>query len=211
MERVLIVAKTRMKSGFCVSGLVRHTNKHIRLIPPGRTNQPPDTKLEIGQVWDIEYQEIRDLAPPHTEDVLVTQQHYVGQVKDLRSTLLQRVQPWRGEPRDLFDRCLIYGGKSCYVAAAKVPNVSTGYWLPQADLTLSYANGKGKPTYKTEYSRYLSELLGSSTLYIPYVGVANPIPRISANMLLRVSLARWWMPDGAEEEGCYLQLSGWYD
>lgn len=210
MERVLIVAKTRMKSGLCVSGLVRRTHKHIRMIPVGRFNHPFDTPFEIGQVWDIEYQEIADAAPPHTEDVIITQQQYVGQMNNLRDIILQRVQPWRGEPRDLFDRTLIYGGKSCYVAASKIPHVSTGYWLPQDDLTLSYANGRGRPSYKTEYSRQLSELLGASTLYIPYVGLVDPIARIPANTLLRVSLARWWMPDGAEEEGCYLQLSGWY-
>ena len=48
LERVLIVAKTRMKSGFCVSGLVCSSNANIRLKPEGQYNHPDDTKFEVG-------------------------------------------------------------------------------------------------------------------------------------------------------------------
>ena len=64
MERVLIVAKTHMKNGVCVSALTRNTNRHLRLIPPGRLNQPYNTQFEIGQTWDIEFREDREITLP---------------------------------------------------------------------------------------------------------------------------------------------------
>ncbi len=60
MERVLIVAKTRMSSGVCVSGLTR-SSKSIRLIPKGRFNQPIDTEFEVGQAWDIDFKKLLKL------------------------------------------------------------------------------------------------------------------------------------------------------
>ncbi|MFH1320564.1 MAG: hypothetical protein ABII90_07920 [Bacteroidota bacterium] len=45
---------------------------------------------------------------------------------------------------------------------------------------------------------------------ISYVGFQNPVDKIPAGTLVRISLARWWSPN-EDEERCYLQLSGWYD
>lgn len=112
MERVLIVAKTRMRSGVCVSGLTLTSNKGIRLIPKGRLNQSIDTEFEVGQVWNIEFQEVVDVEPPHVEDVIVFNQQYVGRVANMRETLMRRIQPWRGGPENLFDNMLTQATKS---------------------------------------------------------------------------------------------------
>ena len=114
MEKVLIVSKTRMTSGLCVSGLTS-SNRSVRLIPPGRSNQANDTKYEIGQVWDIDFVATNKNDPPHVEDVIVINQSYVKSVSNLRKTLLQRVQPWNGGPECLFDGLITLSGSKGYI------------------------------------------------------------------------------------------------
>ena len=58
MERVLIVAKTRMHGAVCVSGLTRDTTSSIRLLRPDRSNQPINTSFDVGQVWELEFHQI---------------------------------------------------------------------------------------------------------------------------------------------------------
>lgn len=200
MERVLIVAKTRMKSGICVSGLVRSSNKGVRLVPQNRQNQPSDSVFEMGQVWDIEYQEVTDVEPPHTEDVIVLHQHYVGNVSNLRGTLIQRVKPWQGGPESLFDGMLTLDEHKAYILrSGLLPNYSTGYWIPDRPLVMKCVNNKVR--YSVNYSN------NTSTLSIPFVGLVSPINQISPGTLVRVSLARWLPP---YNDRCYLQVSGWY-
>jgi putative nucleic acid modification protein with dual OB domain len=86
-----------------------------------------------------------------------------------------------------------------------IPKSSTGYWLPNRPLTLTYRYEK--PYYQIKYDIY-NDYQG--TLSIPYVGFADPIQQIPVSALIRISLARWWIPTGINEERCYLQLSGWY-
>lgn len=200
MDRVLIVAKTHMACGACVSGLTDSTNKGIRLLPPGHHNQQADTDFAVGQVWNMEFQELEIVEPPHVEDVIVKSQEYVGRVSNVRETLLKRVQPWKGEPKELFDGLLEFtaNGKGFISRRKQLPKASTGYWLPDKPMYLEF-DFKHKPFYS---------YLGSCTL--PYVGYVDPIKQIPAQNLVRVSLARWWRPEGANEDRCYLQLSGWY-
>lgn len=210
MERVLIVAKTRMKNGVCVSALTRSTNRHLRLKPPGRFNQPPDTQFEIGQTWDIEFQEDQEIIAPHTEDVTVVKQEYVGQVTDMRAILEKRVKIWRGGPESIFDGLLTIANTSAYVSkSSEMPKHSTGYWMPMNELYISYSP-HDKPRYNADYLVRQNGRSRWRTLHIPYVGLAKPITFIPKETLIRVSLCRWWKYDDADEERCYLQLSGWY-
>lgn len=207
MERVLIVAKTRMKSGVCVSGLTRTSNKGIRLIPKDRLNQLADTEFDVGQVWDIEFQEVADVDPPHVEDVIVINKRYVGRVANLRETLTQRIQPWHGGPENLFDKMLTIGPRKCYISkSGPIPSCSTGYWIPDRQLTLTQENNK--PYYLIEYKEKTGNKVYTRVLSIPFVGFASPIEQIPSGTLIRVSLARWFPSSG--EDRCYLQISGWY-
>lgn len=88
MERVLIVAKTRMANGACVSGLVLETNKGIRLLSPNGSNQPTDTGFDIGQIWDLDFQYTPG-KPPHIEDVRVYKEQSIGHQTNLRNFLIQ--------------------------------------------------------------------------------------------------------------------------
>jgi hypothetical protein len=206
VERVLIVAKTRMSSAACVSGLTRDTNRSIRLLGPNRSNQPRNTSFDVGQVWELEFHQSPQITPPHVEDVIVTREDYVGQQANLRTILMQRVQPWQGEPEHLFDELLVIDNTSSYISRSTgIPKNSTCYWLPNRPLTLTLRNEK--PYYQIKYDIYNNY---QGTLSIPYVGFADPIQQIPVKSLVRVSLARWWIPSGVNEERCYLQLSGWY-
>lgn len=208
MERVLIVAKTRMKSGVCVSGLTRTSNKGIRLLPKERFNQSLDTEFDLGQVWDIEFQEIADVDPPHVEDVIVINKQYKGHVASLRETLIQRVHPWRGGPEELFDKMLTIGPRKCYISrSGPIPSCSTGYWLPEKQLTLDPASNK--PYYLVEHNYKVGGKISTQVLSIPFVGFASPVKQILPGTLIRVSLARW-LSSPSDEDRCYLQISGWY-
>ena len=79
--------------------------------------------------------------------------------------------------------------------------MSTGFWL--ADRPLTHRNVGSKSYYLYNHPK-----LGA--FYMPYVGIANTIDEITLDALMRVSLARWWAPQGVSEKRCYLQLSGWY-
>lgn len=206
MERVLIVAKTHMQNGICIGGLTRETNKGVRLLEADGSHQSEDTSLDVGQVWEMEFHPAAPLTPPHVEDVCVTHENLVGQQRDLRTTLLPRVKVWEGGPESLFDGQIVVDGGVAYICHAKgLPVCSTGYWLSDRVLTLIYRRSV-KPYYWLD----LSAAGLQKKLYIRYVGFAIPIVRIPAKTLIRVSLARWWVPDNTDDERCYLQISGWY-
>jgi hypothetical protein len=208
VERVLIVAKTHMNDGACVGGLLMNTNRHIRLLTPDRTRQPEQTPFDVGQLWGIDFR-LTSVDRPNVESVVVTAEKFLGQQPHMRETLLRRVQPWQGFPWRLFDGLLTTEEGSCYIArSGRLPKCSVGYWLPDAPLTLIYQHNR--PYYQFEYARSASRDWHTGVLCIRYVGFAEPLPRIPADTLLRVSLARWWKPDWANDERCYLQLSGWY-
>lgn len=207
MERVLIVAKTWMRSGVCVSGLTLTSNKGIRLIPKGRLNQSIDTEFEVGQVWNIEFQEVVDVEPPHVEDVIVFNQQYVGRVANMRETLMRRIQPRRGGPENLFDNMLTIEQRKCYISkSGSIPSCSTGYWLPDRRLTLDQEGEK--PYYLIEYAYKAGDKVYTRVLSIPFVGFAPPVKQILPGTLIRISLARWFPSSG--EDRCYLQIFGWY-
>lgn len=71
MSRVLIVSKTRMRGDHvCVGGHDFYESMHsIRLLQPDGTNMPAGTRFDMGQVWDLDYEQATDIRPPHVEDV----------------------------------------------------------------------------------------------------------------------------------------------
>jgi len=206
MERVLIVAKTHLGNDACVGGLALDTNRNVRLLRPGGLHQPENTPFEVGQIWEVDFRPVSRVTPPHIEDVIVTEEQYIGQQPNLRDFLLERVQPWHGGPEKLFDGMLVLEGLSGYISRRKgIPTCSVGFWLPDSSLIMTLKNNK--PSYQImdgNGSRF------GRSFAIKYVGFAPPKYRIPAGSLLRVSLARWWVQSEVNEERCYLQLSGWY-
>ena len=193
-------------STICVGGLNLESNQNIRLLGPGCSKQPRNTRFEVGQVWEISYHPCEKVILPHSEDVIVETSQYLGQQPDLRDFLMQRIQPWIGGLHELFDGLLVTQHKSCYISRVHgVPEVSTGFWIPDKPL-FSYSNN-----YKLYYFyHYDYPGNGFRNYRISYQGLAEPVQRISEGTLVRVSLARWWVQSEADEERCYLQLSGWF-
>ncbi len=202
---VLILAKTRMREGFCcVGGLDLETNRGVRLLQANGLNQPESTPYQIGQIWALDARPADLLRPPHIEDVLVSSARGIGRQIGLASFLRDRVEIWRGSPNVLFDGLLKATPLGSGYISAKhgMPPVSVGFWISDRELSSVNSNGKWRYNYSGR----------SPVRYIPYVGMERAIPRLKAGTLLRVSLARWWSPPGKSEieERCYLQLSGWY-
>ena len=208
MERVLIVAKTHMNNGVCVGALILRTNRHIRLLTQDRTKLPLQTPFDVGQLWNLDFR-LTGTTRPHIESVVVMGEQFLGIQSDMRQILLQRIQPWQGKPWHLFDGLLTTEEKSCYIAhTGRLPKCSVGYWLPDEPLTLIYQHQR--PYYLLEYGHSGRRNWSAGVFCVRYVGFPDPLPCIPAGTLLRVSLARWWKPDWANDERCYLQLSGWY-
>jgi len=185
----------------CVGGLDLEKNENVRLLVPGNSNQSSSTPFNVGQVWEIEYIRRHDIDRPHVEDVIVQSYHYSGQLTNLKKILLQRLQPWRGGINQLFGGLLTLQNGKGYVSKNKeLPNMSTGYWIPDKPLCRSELNDK-------IYYMYVFENLHYS---IKYVGFTDSVEQIPSGALVRVSLARWFQPYGASEERCYLRVSGWY-
>jgi len=197
--KVLIVSKTRMQKAVCVGGLALDTNENIRLLNPGGSNQPANTKFDVGQIWDIVYQPA-PTKTPHVEDVFVYQEDFVGQQSNLRDFLLQKVTIWQGRPNQLYDGLLqIRNGRGYISEHTGIPQASVGFWVPDKALILS-SDDRGKLYYS----------YGGDILRLPYVGFMDMVQTIPAKSLIRVSLARWWAPEGVNEKRCYIQISGWY-
>ena len=216
MERVLIVAKTRMNHCHaCIGGLNVNTGKNVRLLLPGVCYPLADTVFQVGQMWDMSLSPVATITPPHVEDSIVYDKVYIGQIDDMRTTLLKIVHPWTGGLAQLFHGRLHIGSTSGYISPnTALPPCSTGFWLTPHPLVLKcyqIDQSNDKPYYHlclpipgNPHRDYLS------SLKIPYVGFHKPVPELPANTLVRVSLARWWAPEGFIEKRCHLQLSGWY-
>lgn len=195
-----------MTSAACV-GALTDTGKNIRLLVEGGYNQPVDTKFEVRQVWEIEFDERVDKNTPHIEDVIIKSIKFKGTLKD-ELTVLQMVQRfdvpiWRGSPDVLFDGLLqwTYNGSGYISEHSIIPKSSVGFWIPDKDLTKRIFYEKVRYSYP-RMTNWRS---------LPYVGFEEAIEIIPAGTLVRVSLARWWDTNGTTENRCSLQISGWYD
>lgn len=200
---VIIVSKTHMTKAACVGGVLAN-GKFVRLLNSDGYNQDSDTDIEVGEVYTISFSEREDKTPPHIEDILVHSMTYKftfesidKMVEYLTSKL--KVKIWKGSSDVLFDGNLQWtsGGSGYISESGGVPNNSVGFWIPDKDLKRNDFNEKVRYSYPIRWRN------------ISYVGFQNPVDKIPAGTLVRVSLARWWSPN-EDEERCYLQLSGWY-
>lgn len=195
MSEVLIVGKTRKRNSACIGGLLYEDGRSVRMHKANGADQPLDTSVEIGQVWDIEFVNQQNLHPPHTENINVTKGHLVRTETNLKDILTQTLQVpvTNGSPLNLYQGLVHSTGTgqgSLYIGTTQVPNYSTTFWIPDASLVHTGKHYNYGP-YK-----------------LAWVGFADPID-IPVGTLVRVSLAGYYQPDFAPP-GYYLQLSGWF-
>jgi hypothetical protein len=199
---IVITAKTRMGRDVCVGALDLETDRSLRLQRSDGSNQPADCSYEVGQTWEMEYQACANLRPPHLEDVMVLSERLVGRLENARELFLERVRIWRSRPQLLFDGYVRWttNGAGYICERIGIPGASTGWWIPDRQL-VKQRRGSTIPYHYQDMNG----------LHLTYVGLAEPTDLVPADTLVRVSLARWWRPEGAAamEERCYLQLSGW--
>lgn len=186
----------------CIGGIAGDGTP-LRLLTSEGANHTATSPFTIGQIWELSCTPRTNIVPPHVEDVLVTGQRFVGQQHNLHQHLLGRVHHWRGSIDTIFGGVLGYtANDNAYVSEPRgVPDQSTGFWIPDRDLVLR------------DDGRHYDYVYDWTRKGLSYVGEPAPIQAIPAGTLVRVSLARWWKPDNADEaleERCYLQLSGWY-
>jgi hypothetical protein len=202
---ILIVSKTHKGNAACVGGFVVHNNQFVRLLNPGNWGQYADTEFEIGDIWDIGFQNREDIDPPHVEDVIVKTKIFVKKIKSLSEFIKKSgIIIELGSPSKLFNGLLSWSvNGSGYIGNKEnLPPHSVGFWISDRNLVLDedekhYLYQSNNPFIKSKR--------------FPYVGFKPKVNVIPEGTLMRVSLARWWKPEDSEiSERCYLQLSGWY-
>ena len=205
---VLIVAKTHMSTMACVGALVLENNRFIRLLNPGNYNQPGDTDLKVGDVYNIECVNRAHIIPPHVEDVIVMSREFVRRIDSISTLLNERnIINWAGHIDELFGGNLKWTGSGTgYIPeAGPLPIQSVGFWLTPVNLIRVEFNNGAKVRYRFPN--------GSNYRNISYVGYQETLPTIPAGTIIRVSLSRLFTREGANIDsprGFYLQMSGWY-
>lgn len=199
-KRAVIVGKTRMSEGYwCIGALELGEWRSLRLLPPsGGRAWAPDTAIEIEQVYKIAGSYSRSGEAPHTEDFRLSQITLIGAYSgNLPQDICANVPVARGGLSSIYEGCLQKLHRSSLgILRHRIPSFSTQFWVPEQPLQL---------IMKWEKEYYLIE-----GFEVRYVGAQTPIPKIPAGSLVRLSLSRWWAPEGASEEACYLQVSGWW-
>jgi hypothetical protein len=196
------------RSGRCIGAVDEETGLSYRLLNSDGSKLSANVPYRVGQVWNIECRDPDTIEAPHIEDVCVTSytRREALPPAELRSRLLaleSRIPDrfWRGSIRLLFGGAIRWTGNDRgYIDSSVIPAVSTGFWIPKRDL-IREDNGRAFRYRRLVNSRVLS-----------HVGETDIPADIPAGSLTRVSLARWWRPDGAQNVPlrCYLQLSGVY-
>jgi hypothetical protein len=201
MSKVVIVARTRMQhEKVCIGGHdLDRDFRSVRLLDRYGGYEAPDLPFLVGEVWDIRYSPKNSARPPHVEDVYINDKRRIGRVPDLKALVLKCTHPWEGGPEMLFDGTVrgTPGGGGYIPMHGMLPGCSTGYWLPDRELSVQVRGTRVRVAYKGDGP------VGG----FPWVGVQPPPERIPAGSLVRVSLTRPWKSE-TSPEGHYVQVSG---
>ncbi len=202
--KVLIVAKTRRGAGACVGGITG-SGQSVRLIAQdAASNERAGLEYEVGEVWEIEWCPDPDIIPPHVENIIVRCAKRLRLSNRITESIWRFMPPIIGGPEKLFEGCTrATGPGGLYVCReGGLPPRSTMFWMPDEALCLDFEGKRIRYRYPTPD--------GGRTL--TFVGFQEPVPKIAAGTLLRVSLAHWWRPMETpdEELRCFVQLSGWF-
>ncbi len=202
---ILITSKTHKGNAACVGGLILSNNRLVRLLNPGNWDQYPDTDLNIGDVWDIQFIERQDTEPPHIEDIIIQNRTYLRKIGDISAYIQKSGIPiYNGSPNQIFGGRLGWTSNGSGYISDKdnLPENSVGFWVSDQNLTLDSDD---------KHYNYPSPDIFTRIKRFPYVGFEPKVQVIPRGTLIRISLARWWKPEDSDiNERCYLQLSGWY-
>lgn len=209
MSKVLIISKTRKgQQGACVGGIIVPELKSVRLLnTDGTHHKVATTEFQIGQLWEMDLKPPAKFIPPHVENVLIQSKKLINKVDSFESVIDKQELAqivWEGHPQSLFQGCLYWTGNRHGYIQKDIPEMSTGFWIPDKDLIFDggkyYIYDDGREKWDSRFG-------------FKYVGFEKPIDTIAAGTRVRVSLATWWHPDDIPDmpDRCYLQLSGWYN
>ena len=122
----------------CVGAIELDTGRSLRLKRPDGTNAFEAHPIRPGTIWDLSYQSAASVTPPHIEDVIVSGGHWLEDVVDMKTAILDRWQPWDGDLDEIFDGQLevTEGGSAFLRAAPNLPQYSTGFWLSTRQATI---------------------------------------------------------------------------
>ena len=201
---VIIVSKTHMSNASCVGGVLA-SGRFVRLLNENGYNQDINTPLNLGEVWTIEFDERENKRAPHIEDILVLNMTFkfsfttIDKMVDYLKDKLN-IKIWEGSTEVLFNKKIQWtnSGSGFISEAGEIPDNSVGFWIPDKDLIRKDYKDKVRYSYPIRWRS------------ITFTGFQEPVDKIPAGTLVRVSLARWWSPNDEDEKRCYLQLSGWY-
>jgi hypothetical protein len=200
--RIVIAAKTRMREGrICVGAHDLDSFRSLRLFRHDDTYLQESARLDIGDVFEVDYRDRPGATPAHVEDVIVAEGGTRrGRQTDLRRLIAQREVVWTAV-HELFDECLAFteSGTAYVPVGGRLPTRSTGYW--RIDSALTHYVSYGRPRYRWSGEGPLQS--------VAYVGVADPADRIPAGALVRLSLSQARQPPN-RPNGYWLQLSGWF-
>lgn len=209
--KLVIVAKTRMRTGACV-GAITFEGQSVRLIAPNQdAGDHFNLEYEIGDVWEVEGEPPAVLRPPHVENIVVRSKRKLRAVELARVVgfIEKTMPPHIGDPEQLYEGLVRHTpGGPLYITeredlpARGIPCRSTLFWRPDRDLL------RDEESKRIRY-RYPGDDGGCT---LTFVGFQEPPPVIPAGALMRVSLAHWWRPEEhlEQELRCYVQLSGWF-
>lgn len=214
LPKVLIVGKTRMGPGLCLGGIILVNSRSVRLVPLTGYSHPKNTPFNLGEIWDLELQEIPngERTAPHNEDVRIIRKSYVKTLsrRKLRDRIDRIVDAPQIRPLQLFDNCIRFTAQRkalVYLNGSK-PNYSTGFWrLDKALHKCLDDAGRVRYLYCRDDGRCdYSDI--DLVLDVPYVGCDIPAEIIPRDTLLRFSLSREHR--AGRYIGFWLQLSGWF-
>ena len=202
--KAVIVAKTRMGSGACV-GALTFEGRSLRLVAHDKeTDDHFNMDYQVGEVWEVQTTDARQITPPHVENVIVHAKRRLAPIVGIETFIEEQMPPETGGLDALFEG-LTQATKAgaLYIAERTgVPSRSTMFWRPDRTLVRDDDMKRIRYLYPNQD--------GGRTL--TFVGFQEPVAEIPTGTLMRVSLAYWWrprdMPEG--ELRCYVQLSGWF-
>lgn len=135
---VLIAGRTKMfGTGRCIGGLLDN-GKPVRLLRPGGHHWDTTASFQIGENWDVSFSAAPARPAPHSEDRVVTGANLIGIQPDLQPRLLALTKPFEGSISKVFGGLLGFTANgNGYISQSRgVPQNSTGFWIPNRDLTL---------------------------------------------------------------------------
>lgn len=179
---------------WCVGALTLNVWASVRLVNRLEDNGwPANAPFEIGQVWNIEGRRPGNLRPPHTENFLIREKEYLREYgRSLAKDIVAHVPIARGGLDRLYGGCLraIPSG-SMRIIEGCVPSYSTQFWVPSYEL------------------RWGGDYFWTGGRRIKFVG-GQQARTIVPGSLVRMSLSGWFRPSGHTQDGCFLQVSGWW-